>query len=91
MADVSNIEKRSHEEKRFMMCLALLIVVFTFTYWTAVTFVPVPKINQRVADTLTGSLFTLLMVVIGYWFTASSSSDRKTDMISKIADSNTQK
>ena len=91
MADVSNIEKRSHEEKRFMMCLALLIVVFTFAYWTAVTFIPVPHINQRVADGVTGALTTLLIGIVGYWFNASSSSDKKTDVISKIADNNTQK
>ncbi len=71
-------------EKIFMMTFAGIITTFAFVYWACITFLPVA--NQRFADTLNGSLMTLVMIVIGYWFTASSSSDKKTDIIKSMSD-----
>lgn len=81
-------EARTKLEKYFMMCFAGIIVIFSFAYWTLITFFPV--LNQRFADTLNGSLMTLDVMVIGYWFTASSSSDKKTEMLKSMADNQKQ-
>lgn len=61
MADQNN----PHFDKIYVFC----IIVFAsgFIYLTAVTFLTVPKENQRIVDTISGSILTSMVgAAIGY-------------------------
>lgn len=80
------MEKRT-EEKRFKYLLAIISIVFTFLYLSAITFAPIPQNNVRFADTIMGALITLVLATVyNYFFGSSEGSHRKTDMIDKLSD-----
>lgn len=68
--------------KRFVYYYAMFLTAFVAIYCTAVTFVPVPVANQRMADTILGFLLgTILATVIQFFFGTSMGSLAKNKMM----------
>lgn len=81
------MDKRT-EEKRFKYLLAIVSIVFTFVYLSAITFAPIPQSNVRFADTIMGALITLVLATVyNYFFGSSEGSHRKTDLMDKSNES----
>lgn len=73
-------------DKGLTLVLAVLIIVFTFSYWMGITFIRIPQENQRFADTICGALFTMSAGIVSYYWGSSASSDKKNNIIQEMTD-----
>lgn len=77
------MDKRQ-EERRFKYLLAIVSIVATFAYLTAITFVDIPKENIRFADTIMGAMITLVLATVyNFFYGSSEGSHRKTELLDK--------
>ena len=64
--------------KRFIYYYAWVVTIFTFSYIGAITFMEIPKGNERFADTVLGFLLgTILAAVINYFYGSSDTSNEE--------------
>jgi hypothetical protein len=75
-------KKSQYNTNMFMNLFAILSALFVFGYITAITFMSIPKENQRYADTILGFLAgTLLSTIVNFYFGSSKSSKDKDTML----------
>ena len=68
--------------KRFVYYLASFWSIVSAAYVGAVTFIPIPKGNERVLDTVLGFLLgTIVATIINYFMGSSSGSAAKNDLL----------
>jgi hypothetical protein len=68
--------------KRFVYYLAGFWSIVSAAYVGAVTFIPIPKGNERVLDTVLGFLLgTILATIINYFMGSSSGSAAKNEVM----------
>lgn len=68
--------------KRFVYYLASFWSIVSAAYVGAVTFIPIPKGNERVLDTVLGFLLgTIVATIINYFMGSSSGSASKNEML----------
>lgn len=65
--------------------LALMILGSCFLFWYFMLFTDIPKDKEVMIAGVTGSLTTLSMGVVGYYFGSSTGSKAKQDMIDKMS------
>ncbi len=72
--------------KRFQSYLTTGILVASFGFIFAITFIPIPEDNQRIVDMITGGLIVSgISTIIGYYYGASKSSkDREAKILTAI-------
>ncbi len=70
--------------RRFRYYFALGITLGCIAYIGCVTFIDMPKENQRFADMCIGSLTTIVLTIIAYFFGSSHNSSVKDDTIKKL-------
>lgn len=59
--------------KKFFGQLTMFLVCFSCVYITAVTFIPIPAANQRLADTALGFVIgSIVSPIMGYFFVSTS-------------------
>lgn len=72
--------------RRFLAWFAVGLVACSFAYIGCITFMVVPKENQRFADTVLGFLLgTLLGTLITFFYGSSKSAQNKDDTIKTVA------
>lgn len=64
--------------------LALLILGSCFLFWYQMLYAPIPKEKEAMLAGVTGSLTTLAMGVVGYYFGSSQGSANKQKQIDKM-------
>jgi hypothetical protein len=75
--------------RRFLAYFAVGLVLASFIYIGCITFITVPKENQRFADTVLGFLLgTLLGTLISFFYGSSKSSQAKDVLIGNVATNN---
>lgn len=67
--------------RRFLAVFALFMVAASFAYIAAITFLAVPKENQRFADTVLGFLLGTLLGTLITFFYGSSKSNQSKDAV----------
>lgn len=63
--------------------LAFIIIGLTFTMWCLIVFKQIPESNRDTANIIVGSLTTLSMGVVSYYFGSSAGSKAKQQTIEK--------
>lgn len=72
---ITNSDNASMLQKNIMPLLAIVVVLFTFTIWTMILFRRYdPKVNEAM---IIGSLTTISVTIINYYFGSSNSSAKK--------------
>lgn len=79
---VSALDQDDLFSKRFVYYLASFWSIVSAAYVGAVTFIPIPKGNERVLDTVLGFLLgTIVATIINYFMGSSSGSASKNEML----------
>lgn len=65
--------------------LAILILGSTFLMWYIILFKDIPKEKEALVAGIVGSLTTLSMAVVGYYFGSSVGSKQKSEQLDKIS------
>ena len=86
MAEISNNNvKKEKFINKFMIYYASGVTFISFVYIFCITFIPLPKDNQRFADVILGFLLgSLIGSILQYYFGSSATSKDKDETISKI-------
>lgn len=82
MPDSSQSVKR----RRWDVAPVVLAVIITAGYFAALVFVltqPVPKDSERIIDMMLGTLMTVWIMAVGYFFGTTASSAKKTELLAK--------
>ena len=74
------------KRRRWDFAPILLAVVITGGYFAALVFVltqPVPKDSERIIDMMLGTLTTVWIMAVSYFFGTTANSAKKTELIAK--------
>lgn len=75
-----------------LLYFSITCVLLTFVYIFSITFIPIPKDNQRYADVVLGFLLgTLVGTIITYYFGSSNSSKEKEEAYRSLVNKNFDK
>lgn len=72
--------------RRWNVAPMLLAVVITLGYFAALVFVltqPVPKESERIIDMMLGTLTTVWIMAVSYFFGTTAGSAKKTELLAK--------
>lgn len=75
-------QRKEFHHPQFWLCVMLTGMVCMII--AGEFFLPVPEANQRVIDTLSGSVVTAWLGALAYWYNTTFGSNNKTDIISKL-------
>lgn len=73
-------------KRKWDLAPILLAIVITIGYFAALVFVltqPVPKESERIIDMMLGTLTTVWIMAVSYFFGTTASSEKKTELIAK--------
>ena len=76
----------SAPRRRWDLAPMLLAVVITSGYFAALVFVltqPVPKESERIIDMMLGTLTTVWIMAVSYFFGTTAGSAQKTELLAK--------
>lgn len=76
----------SKPRRRWDLAPMLLAIVITAGYFAALVFVltqPVPKESERIIDMMLGTLTTVWIMAVSYFFGTTAGSARKNEIIAK--------
>jgi hypothetical protein len=80
---IATSEKAPLLNKIVTPILAFAIVALCFVMWYILVFVDISKDKEMLVSGIVGSLTTIVMQVLSYYFGSSQSSQRKQDMLEK--------
>lgn len=73
-------------KRKWNVAPILLAVVITIGYFAALVFVltqPVPKDSERIIDMMLGTLTTVWIMAVSYFFGTTAGSAQKTELLAK--------
>mgnify|MGYP001600220204 CR=1 FL=1 len=83
--NIASLQQGDSFIKRFIYYYASIVTFITFAYIFLITFISIPELNIRFADTVLGFLLgTLISTMVNFFFGTSSGSLAKTQMIDKL-------
>lgn len=83
---MSDEQSQPKPRRRWDAAPILLAVIITAGYFSALVFVlnhPIPKESERIIDMMLGTLTTVWIMSVSYFFGTTASSARKNEIIAK--------
>lgn len=81
---IANSDKAPYINKVLTPILALIITALCFSIWYIVVFEAIPKEKELLVGGICGSVTTILMMVMAYYFGSSAGSKQKSEQLNKI-------
>lgn len=69
----------NNSEKTKLIGVAIFFITFTFLYFAAVTFIPIPATSQHNSDLILGFLSSGIALVLGYYYGNSNATIKPID------------